>query len=93
MADIGITDVKIPQIIELLQYIWWISDEDAMSSWNMWTPYAIVCNDSEVQWIIKEAEENWFKAKEIWEIKEKQEKWPKLVISWVWIKNSTVEKK
>lgn len=92
MAEIDMTDVKIPQIIELLQHIWWISDEDAMSSWNMWTPYAVVCDENDVDKIIEEAKENWFVAKDIWEIKEKEKNSPKLTITWVWINNSYIEK-
>jgi hypothetical protein len=92
MAEIDMTDVKIPQIIELLQHIWWISDNDAMSSWNMWTPYAIVCNSDDVQSIIEKAKENGLIAKDIWEIKEKKTEWPKLTIKWVWINNTSIEK-
>ena len=93
MAEIDMTDVKIPQIIELLQYIWWISDEDAMSSWNMGTPYAVTCKAENVSEIIREAEENWFISKDILEIKEKDKNWPKLTMNWVWIDNSYIERK
>ena len=92
MAEIDMTDVKIPQIIELLQYIWWISDEEAMSYWNMWTPYAVVCDKDDVDKIIKKAKENKFIAKDIWEIKEKEINSPKLTITWVWVNNSYIEK-
>jgi phosphoribosylaminoimidazole (AIR) synthetase len=41
-VDLDIIDVKIPQIIEILQLLWWIDDDDAIWSWNMWVPYVMI---------------------------------------------------
>jgi len=34
-VDIDMTNAKLPQIIEIIQRLTGMSDEEAMSSWNM----------------------------------------------------------
>jgi len=93
-VDLDISNVKIPQIIEILQCLGAISDEDAMSSWNMGVPYVIVCNTTEdAALAIDLWKEQWFDMSVIWEIKEKNDEFKESQIKWVWIGDSTIEMK
>jgi hypothetical protein len=84
--DIDLWDVKIPQIIELLQILGEISDEEALSSWNMWVPYAIVCRIDEVEYIIDLAEGKWFNASYIGHVVS----WTESNVRNVWIWKDTI---
>lgn len=54
--DIDMTTAKLPQIIEIIQCLTGMSDEEAMSSWNMGVPYILACPPSEAERIIEKAE-------------------------------------
>lgn len=84
-VDLDLSKVKIPQILQILQILWEISDEEAISWLNMWVPYALVCEESSVEAIINEAKKNWKQAL----------RWGTVVrgnstISWVWIGKSKI---
>lgn len=54
--DINMTSAKIPQVIEIIQRLTGMSDEEAMTSWNMGVPYVLACSPSEAVKIIEKAE-------------------------------------
>jgi len=54
-VDINMTTTKLPQVIEIIQRLTGMSDEEAMSSWNMGVPYVLACPPSEVEKIIEKA--------------------------------------
>jgi len=88
--ELDIKDVKLPQITEILQRVWNVSDEDVIWSWNGWVPYVIVCHKDDLDTVKEEADKNWFVADKIWEVK-KREKWDSaIVLKWVWIWKSTI---
>lgn len=89
-VELDIKDVVLPTIIEILQSVWDISDEDAIKGWNMWVPYALVCDESEADKVIELAKKEGILAQRIWTTTEEQEgiKW---TIKWVWIWNSEIQ--
>ena len=98
-VKLDLSNVKIPQIIEILQAIWEIEDKDAIWSWNMWVPYALAMKtkiDTDLyrpfttneDYLISIAEEEWYEIKEIWEITDWKDK---SIATWVWIWKSTIE--
>lgn len=94
-VELDLTEVKIPQIIEILQTVWEISDSDAMWSWNMWVPYALAMpadtgetSMSNEEILIDACEAEKFKIKKIWKITDWKEK---SIAKWVWIWKSTIE--
>jgi len=46
---IDMTSAKLPQSIEIIQRLTSMTDEEAMSSWNMGVPYVLACPPSEVE--------------------------------------------
>jgi len=91
-VDLDISNVTIPQIIEILLRLWCMTDEEAISWMNMWVPYAFICDEEDVETIISEANKEWYKnAGKIWTIVERKNEKVAWVIKWVWIKNTEVE--
>lgn len=88
--DLDITDVPVPTIIEILQAVSGISDEDAIKGWNMWVPYALICDEDQVEEVIRLANEDGIQAQRIWvTIEESPDK--KGTIKGVWIGNSEID--
>jgi hypothetical protein len=88
--DLDITKIKLPQIIEILLSLWCMTDEEAISWMNMGVPYALVCNQKDVETIIKEADECWIIAEKIWNIVEREDKKIAWKVMWVWINNTEI---
>jgi len=88
--DLDISDVPVPTIIEILQSVSGISDEDAIKGWNMWVPYALICDEDQVEEVIRLANEDWIQAQRIGTITEESSD-KKGTIKGVWIGNSEIE--
>ena len=89
-VDLDITNIKIPQIIEILQTLLDMKDDDAIWSWNMWVPEAIICDEDDIDAIIYEADKLWFVVWKIWNVVERVDKNIAWTIKWVWIGNSEI---
>jgi len=50
---LDLDEVKLPQIIEILQHTCDISDDKAISSRNMGVPYALVCEEADVAKLLR----------------------------------------
>ena len=90
-VNLQITNIKMPQIIQILQILWEIPDKEAIWSWNMWVPYVVICDKKDVQKIKEEADKDWIPATKIWTVEKREnmegEDW---TIKWVWVGNSVV---
>ncbi len=91
--NLDVSKLEIPQIIQLIQILWDKGDNEALDSFNMGVPYAVVCdsNKEDIQKIIKSAEDNWIKAQIVWEVtKAEKNKKPIHRIHWVWVGKSNL---
>jgi hypothetical protein len=86
-VQLNLEGVKLPQIIELLQHICDIDDKTALNKRNMGVPYALVCEDSDVEKLLQTASEHWYTAKVIGEITEDAG----VQIQNVWIGGTTID--
>lgn len=85
-VNLDLDNVKIPQIIEILQYTCDIADDKAISSRNMWVPYALVCPETEVEKLLQTATLHWYTAKVIGEVTEEEG----VQVHNVWIGKSSI---
>lgn len=53
---LDITHMEVPTIITLLQIACDIPDDQAINKWNMWVPYALVCDAHDAETIIRLAQ-------------------------------------
>lgn len=88
--DIDISEVVLPQIIEILQILWEITDNDAIWSWNMWIPYIVICDKNSTARIIAEAINKKIIAKKLWTVIKKENKNIVWKVNWVWIGKSEI---
>jgi phosphoribosylaminoimidazole (AIR) synthetase len=84
--QINAEDIKLPHIIAILQHVCEIDDTAAISSWNMWIPYTIVCEQSDVRTVIQLAEKQWFMTKPLGTITENG----KIQIDNIWIGKTSI---
>lgn len=90
VVNMDISTMPKPQIITLLQIALGISDEDAMSSRNMWIPYVIICDKEDIETIIQEAKKQWITAECVWYVQKKSAENPQNIIKGVGIGNSSM---
>lgn len=68
---LDLANIKLPQIVEILQVVSNISDQEAMDYWNMWIPYIIICEHESLEIIQTEANKAWFMTHNIWCLSQK----------------------
>ncbi len=90
-VELDISDVKIPQIIEIIQILWDIKDKDAIWSFNMWVPKWIIYDDKYTEFIKYIATKHWYIGKKIWKVVERNDAIIAWTIKWVWIWKSEIE--
>ncbi|MFK7780311.1 MAG: hypothetical protein QM490_04110 [Candidatus Gracilibacteria bacterium] len=90
-VELDISDIKIPQIIEILQILGSITGKDAIGSWNMGVSYAIICDESDIETTVNEAKANGFVAKRIGTVVERENEDIVGVIKGVGVHNEEIE--
>ncbi len=88
--NMNVKDLVIPDIFQLFQVAYGIDDITAAKSWNMWMPNHIIVKPWYEEEAKKIAEENWYTLNATWKVEERKENEPAIIISWVWIGNSTI---
>lgn len=90
--EVDFSNLQMPPIMIMCQLTNWITDEVALKQWNMWLPYAVICNTEDVWNIIEMAKNNWIIAKKIGSINSTPEdEEPMLRVDWVGIWKSSFE--
>ncbi len=87
--DIDISQMPIPTIIAILQQVIDISWKDALKWWNMWLPYALICDKGQETKIISLAREEGITARVIGETYSQSKK-SYSTIRWVWVHDETI---
>ncbi|MDD2487676.1 MAG: hypothetical protein PHS92_04895 [Candidatus Gracilibacteria bacterium] len=79
--ELDITAMTVPQIIRMCQIITGMSDDDVMKKWNMGLPYALICDEKDVDVIIVKSWAKGIKAGVVGQIKKCSSDKPMMNIS------------
>ncbi len=89
-ANVDLSDIGIPDIIQILQVITWESDKNAMKKWNMWCPFVLYCRPWEEEETMNIINDNEFSGEIVWNVVKREEWKPSVQLKWVWMWKSNV---
>ncbi len=88
--EMDLSDTVMPQILQIIQILHWISDSEMMESFNMGVPYAVICDENDAETIVAKARARGIAWKIVWSVN-KMEEWAKnVLVNWVGTNKSQI---